>query len=660
MGTTPLRQFLQSLCCNSRWNYAVFWKLHPQTPMLLTWEDGYCDTSERRESVESILDNNCSKGSDEMLPSNGESSIYDANLGGYPIELAVAYMSSAQYALGDGVVGEVAYTGNYSWVFSDNISGGEFDSNLLSECPDEWLFQFAAGIKTLLLVPVVPHGVLQFGSFEMVAEDPALVAYIKDKFITYQNFVSYSVPSTENRESSLKSTFMENLDEVSALTVNEMKPGDSNAVNSFKSVQHRFSTMNQSTPQCPILCFENDISAQLTGFVEASELPFQLLNCNNLETMESSSFKFSAEDLLAFSYSNEYNSEVLEQYLDGTMKSYSVEDANYTGYTNTTHFFSFPGDCELHKALGPAFMPQTNELKPSVSNGDLLKAVDANIYCVPDESLSKTASSEKSSMTSSGQLLAASSKGEKGQSERTFMFGKGRNVPISTSSPSVSSSAMNALIVEDQKQKENGYSNLRKGSKLSNASKRRPRAGDNQRPRPRDRQLIQDRVKELRELVPNGAKCSIDGLLDRTVNHMLFLRNVTDQADKLRQSVHHDVAGPNNMKSHVTNGGQQSGTSWAFELGSEQQICPIVIEDLECPGHMLIELMCNDHWHFLEIADVIHRLELTILKGAMESHSDNTWAHFIIEAPRGFHRLDIFWPLMRLLPQNQNPISSKI
>lgn len=69
---------------------------------LLTWEDGYCDTSERRESIESILDKNCLEGSDEMLPSNGESSTYDANLGGYPIELAVAYMSSAQYALGDG------------------------------------------------------------------------------------------------------------------------------------------------------------------------------------------------------------------------------------------------------------------------------------------------------------------------------------------------------------------------------------------------------------------------------------------------------------------------------------------------------------------------------------------------------------------------------
>ncbi|KAL8512968.1 hypothetical protein ACS0TY_019217 [Phlomoides rotata] len=46
--------------------------------------------------------------------------------------------------------------------------------------------------------------------------------------------------------------------------------------------------------------------------------------------------------------------------------------------------------------------------------------------------------------------------------------------------------------------------------------------------------MIQDRIKELRELVPNSEKCSIDGLLDKTIKHMQFLRSVTHQADKLR------------------------------------------------------------------------------------------------------------------------------
>lgn len=42
-------------------------------------------------------------------------------------------------------------------------------------------------------------------------------------------------------------------------------------------------------------------------------------------------------------------------------------------------------------------------------------------------------------------------------------------------------------------------------------------------------------------------------------------------------------------------------------------------------------MLCNDHSRFLEIADVIYRLQLTVLKGVMERRSDNTWACFVVE-----------------------------
>ena len=40
-------------------------------------------------------------------------------------------------------------------------------------------------------------------------------------------------------------------------------------------------------------------------------------------------------------------------------------------------------------------------------------------------------------------------------------------------------------------------------------NKKRAKPGESSRPRPRDRQLIQDRIKELRELVPNGSKVTL-------------------------------------------------------------------------------------------------------------------------------------------------------
>uniref|UniRef100_A0A2P2NL59 Uncharacterized protein MANES_09G095700 n=1 Tax=Rhizophora mucronata TaxID=61149 RepID=A0A2P2NL59_RHIMU len=207
----------------------------------------------------------------------------------------------------------------------------------------------------------------------------------------------------------------------------------------------------------------------------------------------------------------------------------------------------------------------------------------------------------------------------------------------------------------------NSHVRLWKEQKSSYASnKRRAGPGDNQRPRPRDRQLIQDRVKELRKLVPNGRKCSIDGLLDRTVKHILYLRSITFRAEKLRQWVDQEVDAWKSWRSADLKDNGESGASWNSEFGTELQICPIVVEDLAYPGHMLIEVLCNEHVLFLEIAHVIRGLELTILKGVMENRSNNTWAHFIVEACKGFHRLDIFWPLMQLLRPKRKPISSKI
>ncbi|KAK3034246.1 hypothetical protein RJ639_032181 [Escallonia herrerae] len=99
---TPMRRFLESLCCDSPWNYAVFWKLQQQGQMLLAWEDGYCDTLNQRESLESLLDDICLNGSDEIFPFYCELTAHGGNLDGCSIGLAMACMSQVQYALGEG------------------------------------------------------------------------------------------------------------------------------------------------------------------------------------------------------------------------------------------------------------------------------------------------------------------------------------------------------------------------------------------------------------------------------------------------------------------------------------------------------------------------------------------------------------------------------
>lgn len=717
METSALRQLLKSFCNNSHWKYAVFWRLKHQNPMLLTWEDGYCDYPNPREPVESISDDIYLNNANDKSSLNCEIDGFNGSYG-YPVELAVANMSCLQYAFGEGVVGEVANTGNHCWVFTDDIFASRFNSKLVPECPDEWLLQFVAGIKTVLLVPVIPHGVLQLGSLEKVAENVAVVACIKDSFDTLQNEVGFSVPFISNWNCLLHKVLYEDSEVVDSVKPKNSKLLSTNQAIPLFTVQDAFQAFGEDLPLIHESESKKEISVFSVGLNEVSTLKGQCINNSQWGVIESNLSRFSCleEELHAVSQYNNYNLEVLEESSEGIMNSYCAggliepsvgdKDANDTGHRSTDSFFSFPLDCELHKALGLAMQRQTSDYirgssedasstaKPICNRdivdviepltqessgyfakgGDavnLLEDVVANIHSGSDDTSSHRSNSVKSSTTLSGQFSTSSHVGNQSEGSALvqddsllwshvkpeFVASRGNAFTNSSISSSSFKSTMTTLADEEQQKKGYGCLQPRKGSKLSNANKKRASPGNNQRPRPRDRQMIQDRVKELRELVPNGAKCSIDGLLDRTIKHMLFLRNTTDQAAKLKQRVHQEVASQKSWRASENKCSHQNGTSWAFELGSELKVCPIVVKDLECPGHMLIEMLCNEHGLFLEIAQVIRGLELTILKGVMESRSDNMWAHFIVEVSRGFHRMDIFWPLMQLLQQNQNAIS---
>ncbi|WJX73792.1 hypothetical protein P8452_57532 [Trifolium repens] len=192
-----------------------------------------------------------------------------------------------------------------------------------------------------------------------------------------------------------------------------------------------------------------------------------------------------------------------------------------------------------------------------------------------------------------------------------------------------------------------GYS--KRPDEACKPNRKRLKPGENPRPRPKDRQMIQDRVKELREIVPNGAKCSIDALLERTIKHMAFLQSVTKHADKLKQTGDSKIV--SNEGGLLLKDNFVGGATWAYEVGSQSMVCPIRVEDLNPPRQMLVEMLCEERGFFLEIADLIRGLGLTILKGVMEARNDKIWAHFVVEANRDVTRMEIFMSLVRLLEQ---------
>ncbi|XP_031387338.1 transcription factor LHW-like [Punica granatum] len=180
-------------------------------------------------------------------------------------------------------------------------------------------------------------------------------------------------------------------------------------------------------------------------------------------------------------------------------------------------------------------------------------------------------------------------------------------------------------------------------------SRKRLKPGENPKPRPKDRQMIQDRLKELRDIVPNGAKCSIDALLERTVKHMLFLQGVTKHVDKLKHIAESKIIDREGRL--FLNDDFEGGATWAYEIGSQSGVCPIIVEDLSPPRQFLVEMLCEERGFFLEIADMIRRLELTILTGVMESRDGKIWARFSVEANRDVTRMEVFVSLVRALEQ---------
>lgn len=156
--------------------------------------------------------------------------------------------------------------------------------------------------------------------------------------------------------------------------------------------------------------------------------------------------------------------------------------------------FNFPAGCELYEALGPAFYNQTdnfnfptvNEIPTSSSNyltpisesENLLEAVVANV----SQSDSEFSNSVKWVETQFNDMQTSVSGSESGcySFENSLGF----------------SSASHSRCSESREQSHETVS----------VPKKRAKPGESSRPRPRDRQLIQDRIKELRELVPNGSK----------------------------------------------------------------------------------------------------------------------------------------------------------
>ncbi|XP_047156337.1 transcription factor EMB1444-like isoform X1 [Vigna umbellata] len=734
MGSN-LHRLLRSFCLGTDWKYAIFWKLKHRARMILTWEDAYYDNP-----------NICDSSGNKSCQNTWEQ-IDSADFSHDPLELAVAKMSYHVYSLGEGIVGQVAVTGKHRWIYEDNQVTSSGPS---LEIADGWQSQFSAGIRTIVVIAVVPIGVVQLGSMNKVAEDMGVITCIRSLFLSNQDYTlhhdpnqvqkslknsssvldskaSESVPAhLHNTEKTMKHESLDNLmpfqgpgNNYSPHAVNQKMTvdvakhegpelySDGNFIllqsmsNMMNVDQHKFLGMRPinernfewNSSGCDDTSVESGkkLSSFLHNLVTGNNGVNDLVCPSKIVGFDSVSFSSEFLDT-AVCESDKFHYVDINQrgVLNWTRPSdaYSRQDTGKSKFQtepcskDTAYTLKFPAGYELHEALGPSFLrgskyfdwavkayqdvkaaEMSDELSCSQLTSEsqpehLLEAMVANI-CHSNNNVN----SELSFSTTMQAAIASGSNPEGsihtvhtinsescsidqphiGIEEKHYNLGSSGICGIM--SPKGFSSTCPSSCSEQ----------FERSSEPTKNSKKRARPGESCRPRPRDRQLIQDRIKELRELVPNGAKCSIDSLLECTIKHMLFLKNVTKHADKLNKftdtktKLQHMEKDINGSSSH------QQGSSWAMEVGGHLKVRSILVENLNKNGQMLVEMLCEECSHFLEIAEAIRSMGLTILNGATEAHGEKTCICFVVEAGsegqnnRNLHRLDILWPLVQLL-----------
>ncbi|KAG4928123.1 hypothetical protein JHK85_054609 [Glycine max] len=650
MGTN-LHQVLGSLCLNTHWNYAIFWKLKHRARMILTWEDAYYNNPDDFDSSEN---KHCQK----TLEQIGCGKFSHSALG-----LAVAKMSYHAYSLGEGLLmgGSLSFLlesgifpgyenpfiiekKNLIVFFSFDIPGSSqiqgslksssqldkskenFSSDIMRTC----FYDTQKSMKSETADVLMP---LQCSGTGRNCTPPSACEKMSD------NVAKQEGPELYNDESSILLQSISNMMNVDCQEFEEMKPlygtkyeGGSSGCKDMRleseknvsSFLNDFVTDNAS--------FNDVICPSEKVRVDSACFPSVFLDTVVCESDKLHYADINQKGAVNFAQPSEANSQQhIEKSKFHTEPCYKdIPDFQTEPcYKDASHILKFPAGCELHEALGPAFLKggkcldwpaQINQEMKSVEMSDEISTSQLTSESCPEHLLeamlanfshSNNDVNSELSFCKSKQSAIVSAKNHEASIHNVHTINsEGYSIDQlslvredkhhSLSSSSGICGVMSSKGISSTFHSSNS-GQLERSSEPSKNSKKRARPGESCRPRPRDRQLIQDRIKELRELVPNGAKCSIDSLLERTIKHMLFLQSITKHADKLtdfsdtKSKLHHKEADILGSSSY------EQGSSWAMEVGGHLKVHSILVENLSKNGQMLVEGQNKRNVHRLDI-----------------------------------------------------------
>ncbi|KAK1438551.1 hypothetical protein QVD17_04360 [Tagetes erecta] len=610
---------IKNLCHSYGWCYGVFWRFNQPNSILSTMQDAYFD-----DEIKGVID-------DLLLQS--------------PI-------------LGEGLIGQAAFTKKHLWMSSDNNYIGQSSSSgsIWDMFQDDSKFcgQFSLGIKTIAAIPVEPQGVLQFGSTNKIVENTDFINQTKSMFneTVDANLPTISSSSPNGLFASLIPLQDCNFGSSDHCSINQTSLCFPPQSFSFGSQSQSMFLDNNNNNQSGTN-LQTNTGSSLTSFKEAHQDMFDLQTDFGIldELFQTGDFNLSQWYPQSPMQSNvTLNDKISSQSTGFVPVCFNEKVKPLTISGIDVDLFGNTGD------LGDIVTPAMNDSVtiPVSKSAQSIENDSANLP--PKKGLFSNLGIkelfEGISGTSTSCIEDQMSSGSKRRKTENSIWETGSLEPMMYNK---NFGRKSEPIFKSGSWLGDGYS-IHDSSTIFQAKKQvepakpiKKKAKPGTRPRPKDRQMILDRMAELRELIPNGEKLSIDCLLDQTIKHMLFLQSVTKHADRIKQ-VNEPKSNSVVQKNH-SNDPNKSGVTWACEVGDQTMMCPLLVEDLSTPGQMLIEMICEEHGFFLELVDIIRGFGLTILKGIMEAREEKIWARFIVEAEAKKHvtRHDIFAALVQLL-----------
>ncbi|PIN00071.1 hypothetical protein CDL12_27432 [Handroanthus impetiginosus] len=520
---------------------------------------------------------------------------------------------------------------------------GSFGSiEVFQDDDSEFYSQFSMGIKTIAVISVEPWGVVQLGSTQKIYEMKEFINHVIKLFGGI--YKGCSLELSENEPCSSDGLFLDS----------DMQFRSSSMLS--RDISSIFATSSLTENQIQVGCEMTTRLDHLDHLLSESESFFdcvatQTLNDNSDCSVLTSSWPHfpsgprangsfstpSCDDFtqLIFSLPLSNSSAQNSEYVPTNSTQSSVTDAFRCKHED---WDSFGIDTLLNKqnSWDKTLIPVVHGDNLSVSEVGASNSLFAKLGL--DQLLDGTISSSKSRFE-----------------DQTSPAAKRRK--IDDCSSSINTMKFQSEPNFDAMKKLQNIAELNsKASRKEPAKTGTRKAKRGTKPRPKDRQMIQDRLAELRELIPNGEKMSIDHLLERTIRHLNFMSSLRKHAESLKQI--DSIKSGTVEKGNSSNGG--GGVTWACEVDDQTMVCPLVVQDLDTAGQMLIEIICEEQGFFLEIVDIIRGFGLNIVKGMMEVRETKIWSHFIVEAKEKKQptRHQIFSSLIQLLQMNSRHVAN--